>query len=291
MPPPDRPFAPEALIGPLRSLLRPLVRLLMRSGITFPVLADLLRGLYVDVALHDVLTNPSARTDSRVSLATGVHRKEIRRLRTVSPAASTEAPPIVTLASAIVGRWLGGADYTDAGGEPLALPRTGHAPGSASFESLVAAITTDVRPRAVLEELLAQNLVVLEAGERVRLNVAAFVPPPGREAQLFYFGRNLGDHAAAASANIEAAGAAPFLDRSVHYDRLGAATIRRLERAGREAAERLLVDFNRIALAAAEEDDREAAAAPERPRAGRINLGVYLYVEGAAKGEPGGEEG
>lgn len=289
MPAPDRPFAPEVLIGPLRSLLRPLVRLLMRSGITFPVLADLLRGLYVDVALNEVLTNPSARTDSRVSLATGVHRKEIRRLRT-SPPAAMEAPPVVTLASAIIASWLGADAYTDEQGAPLSLPRTGRAPGTASFESLVAAITTDVRPRAVLEDLLAQNLVVLEAGERVRLNVAAFVPPPGREAQLFYFGRNLGDHAAAASANIEAAGAAPFLDRSVHYDRLGPATIRRLEEAGREAAERLLMDFNRIALAAAEEDDRQAAAT-ERPREGRINLGVYLYVEGASKDEPGKEEG
>ena len=66
---------------PLARLLRPLVRLLIRSGVTFPVLANLIRALYVEVSLRDLLTDAKARTDSRVSLLTGVHRKEIRRLR------------------------------------------------------------------------------------------------------------------------------------------------------------------------------------------------------------------
>lgn len=69
------------LLRAVRAMLRPLVRLMIRYGITFPVLADLLRGLYVEVAANDMLADPKARTDSRISLMTGVHRKEIRRLR------------------------------------------------------------------------------------------------------------------------------------------------------------------------------------------------------------------
>ncbi len=260
----------------------------MRSGVTFPVLADLLRALYVDVAIRDVLTDPSVRTDSRVSLLTGVHRKEIRRLRTGAAEAMNE-PPIVTLASAVISRWLGGAIYTDDRGQPLMLPRLGRSPGTPSFEGLVTAITTDVRPRAVLDDLLAQNLVMLETDDWVRLNVAAFVPLPGRDAQLFYFGRNLGDHIAAAAANVAAAGAAPFFDRSVHYDGLGAEAVRHLAQAGREAAERLLVDFNRTALAVADADDQEAVLVPDRARRSRVNLGVFLYVEDAPDDASGKE--
>jgi len=78
----ERPPAlpPQALLKAARRLLRPLVRLMMRSGITFPIVADLMRSLFVEVASQELLTDARARTDSRISLLTGVHRKEIRRL-------------------------------------------------------------------------------------------------------------------------------------------------------------------------------------------------------------------
>jgi len=302
MRPSDRPSAaaPPPLAGPLRRLLRPLVRLLMQSGITFPVLADLLRSLYVEVAMRDLLTDSDARTDSRISLLTGVHRKEIRRQREAGLEAEG-TPAIVTLNSQIIARWLGLAAYTDARGRPRVLPRISTARRKPSFEALVRSVTTDVRPRAVLDDLQSQGLVVREPDDRVRLNVAAFVPRPGRAEQLFYFGRNLGDHIAAAAGNVMAAisagsspaGAAspvpaPFLERSVHYDELTEAAAARLAAAGREAALRLLLDFNRLALVEAEAGDRAAAEGRLQRRA-RVNLGVYLYHE--EEGVAGESEG
>ena len=69
------------LHGPVARLLRPLVRLLIKSGVTFPALCDLLRELYVNVAEYDFALPDKSQTDSRVSLLTGIHRKEVRRLR------------------------------------------------------------------------------------------------------------------------------------------------------------------------------------------------------------------
>ncbi|MCK8783793.1 DUF6502 family protein [Roseomonas sp. NAR14] len=267
------------MLRPLARLLRPLVRVLIRTGVTFPVLADLLRALYVEVATREMLSGQGARTDSRVSLLTGVHRKEIRRLRE-QPAVSEAPPAAVTLGSQIVARWLGTPAYA-AEGRPRPLPRS----GDASFETLVESVTTDLRARAVLDDWLDQGIVSLDGSGLVVLNESAFIPRPGREAQLFYFSRNLHDHIAAAGANILAAGAAPFLDRTVHYDRLSPDSAARLEAAGREAAQRLLLDINRLALAIVEADEAaggpgrtapgEAAPAPTR----RVNLGVFLYVE------------
>ena len=45
-PPPDA----ARLQTPIARLLRPLVRLFIRCGLTFPALSDLLRELYVNVA-------------------------------------------------------------------------------------------------------------------------------------------------------------------------------------------------------------------------------------------------
>ncbi len=110
----------------------------------------------------------------------------------------------------------------------------------------------------------------------VTLQAEAYLPREGSEAQLFYFARNLHDHIAAATANVLAEGERPFLDRSVHYDRLGPEAAARLEAEARKAAQRLLVEVNRRAMALAEED--EAQGMPDR-RTRRVNLGVYLYAE------------
>ena len=280
--PPDRPRPPppELLLKPLARLLRPLVRLLIQSGVTFPVFADLVRGLYLEVARYEALSDPKTRTDSRISLLTGIHRKEIRRQR--EPETPQAEPAVVTWATEIIGRWLGSSSYTDLEHRPLPLARSGAAP---SFESLVASVTRDVRPRAVLDDWLERGLVTLDPEGRVRLSTEAFIPRQGGEAQLFYFARNLHDHIAAAAANIAAAQAPPFLDRSVHYDGLSADSASRLEAAAREAAQQLLLEINRLALELA--DGEQAQAGPAAPTR-RVNLGLYLYAEDE---QPGAESG
>ncbi len=255
-------------------LLRPLVSLAIRSGVTFPMLADLLRGLYVEVAIQDLLPDERSRTDSRVSLMTGVHRKELRRQRTLTTAAE---PPALTVSSQVIGRWLGTPALTDAEGRPLPLPRLGGAP---SFEALVSAVTRDIRPRALLDSWLDQGVATLDTDGRVRLEQVAFIPQADRETQLYYFARNLHDHARAAVANVTAPGDPPCLERSVHYDGLSAAAAERMTAMARDVATAALLDVNRQALAIADADD---AADPLGERRCRVNLGVYLLTEAESR--------
>jgi hypothetical protein len=279
IPDPIAPLSPDALIGPLARLLRPMVRLMIRAGVTFPVLGDLLRTLYVEVASRDAGPGEAPRSDSRVSLLTGIHRKELRRQRT-APAAEAE-PAVVTLNSQLVARWLGDPAYVQPDGRPLPLPRSGPAP---SFEALVAGVTRDLRSRAVLDEWVSQGIAMLDPDGRVVLAAAGFMPDGDLDSRLFYFARNLHDHIAAASANVGTTGPAPFVDRSVHYDGLGPDAAAALETYAREAATRLLLDVNRVALALADADDAAAGSAPRATR--RVNLGIYLY----AADEPAGTE-
>jgi hypothetical protein len=271
---PPRSLPPAPLLKAARRLMRPLVRLMMRSGLTFPILADTLRALFVEVAVNDILTDPKARTDSRISLLTGVHRKEIKRLRELPADIAGGVPDVVTLASQIVARWVGTEAFTDADGRPRVLSRTnpGVAGAGLSFDALVASVTTDIRPRAVLEDLLGHGVVTMDSDDRVQLNIDAFIPRPGGEEQLFYFARNLHDHVAAAVANISAAGVPRFLDRSVHYDRLTPAQAKELEDYARAAAMRVLLEVNRRALELIESSPDTGPAAQRR-----INFGVYVF--------------
>jgi len=212
-----------------------------------------------------------------------VHRKEIRRWRTETHEPEA-VPPVITRTSQIIARWLRDAEYVDAEGEPRSLPRLPRPEGGPSFESLVQSVTSDVRPRAVLDDWVNHGIVTVDAADHVVLDTAAFVPRPGSAEQLFYFGRNLHDHLSAAAANVTAPGAAPFVERAAHYDNLSPQTAARLEAMGREAAQRLLTEFNRQALDVLESNDRELESAPETPRR-RLNLGLYLFVENDTAGE------
>jgi hypothetical protein len=255
--------------------MRPLVRLLIRSGVTFPILSDLLRELYVDVAEHDFGLPKKGQTDSRVSLLTGIHRKEVRRLRGLGATVS-DIPQSLSRMSRIVAVWLGDPAYAAPDGKPLPLPRSGPAP---SFESLVETVTRDVRPRAVLDEALERKLVGIDAQDRVVLAELGVTPSSGSEQQLYYFGRNLHDHLAAATANV--IGEAPrFLERAVHYDGLSLELARRLEQRARELAIEALQTANREALQAVRDDK----GGPYR-----WNFGTYVFAE-RRRDEPPPEE-
>ncbi len=263
------PPSAERLLRASVHLLRPLVRLLLRAGVTFPVFSEWLRLLFVDTAIAELEADGQARSDSRLSLFTGVHRKEIRRLREAERAPLLREPAVVTLASEIIARWL--ALQPEAG---LSLPRTAEA--GPSFEALVRSVTNDIRPRAVLDEWLRQGIVEIEEEDRVMLTAAAYRPDPGSEAQLFYLGRNLHDHLAAAAANVMAAGTAPYPDHSIHYDGLSLSAAKALAAAAGLAADRVTREISAAAARLVDGQDRAPGPA-ERTR--RLNFGVYLYVE------------
>lgn len=256
----------ERLHGPLTRLLRPLVRLLIRAGITFPALADLLRDLYVNVAEHDFALPDKEQTDSRISLLTGIHRKEVRRLRGAG-APVRDVPSAVSRTSQIVARWLAAPQFCDRTSGPKPLRRAG-APGDGpTFEELVESVTRDVRPRAVLDEWLDRKLVAIDADGNVVLTQAAIAPGAGDERQLHYFGRNLHDHIAAAAANVQAANP-PFLERAVHYEGLTAEQAKRLEALSRELAMDALRKANEAA---------QAEIAGGETGAWRWNFGAYVF--------------
>ncbi|MXQ13216.1 DUF6502 family protein [Microvirga makkahensis] len=262
-----RSLEPAKLHAPLARLLRPLVRLLIRSGVTFPMLTELLRELYVNVAEYDFALPGKEQTDSRVSLLTGIHRKEVRRLRGAG-APVNAVPATVSQTSRILARWLADPDFSDGDGHPLPLPRTAD-PSRPSFERLVASVTRDVRPRAVLDEWLDRRLVVIDDQDRAVLVEAAYVPRSGGDQQLYYLGRNLHDHIAAAVTNVEAP-SPQFLERAVHYDGLTKELAEQLQQRSREVAMQALQKLNREAHAVSD------GAMPGR---WRWNFGVYVYSE------------
>ena len=179
------PTPPPALVLALRRVLRPLVRLMLARAITYPYLCELLKALFVEVADRDFRIGSKVPTDSRVSLVTGVHRKEVNRLRQEMSSDTETVPSVVSLGAQLVAVWLGSARYLNEDGQPRPLARFVSEGGELSFEALVAGVNSDIRPRVVLDEWLRLGVVHFDEERRVCLNVQAFVPAEGFDEKAF----------------------------------------------------------------------------------------------------------
>ncbi len=269
---PDRdPIAamPKPLTAAVKRLLRPLVRFLISKGMGLPGLIEVLKQVYVDVAQSEFAPGGKKSTDSGISILTGVHRKDVKRLRTKRDR-GPGVPRSVSIGAQMVAHWVSSPATTDGQGRPLPLPRQADSPEKASFDKLVAGISTDVRPRAVLDEWLRLGIAHMDEDGRVVLNQRAFVPQKGLEEKAFYFGRNLHDHIAAAAHNLLGEGN-PQLERSVHYSALTPESAVILAEAAERAGMEALLNINRLAIDLAAKDKGKDDATR------RINFGLYFY--------------
>jgi len=266
---PVRLSPPASLLYAVRRLLRPLARLMMAFGVNFPTFASLAKEVFVEAAVRDFPDGGAAVTDSQVSVLSGVHRREVKRLR--DEMQHQRPPPVaVSLGAQIVAKWCADPRCLDGQRRPLPLPRLASKGGDVSFEKLVEGISKDIRSRAVLEEWLRLGVARLDEEDRVHLVESAFIPTQGFDEKAFYFGKGLHDHLAAAGHNMLGQHP-PFLDRMAYYDGLTPESEAQLRELARELAARMLQEINSKAL---ELQDRDSARENARYR---VTFGAYFY--------------
>jgi hypothetical protein len=248
---------------------------MLGRGVTYPYLAEMLKSLFVEVADKEFRIGAKPSTDSRINLMTGVHRKDVSRLRQQLEAGAEAVPAVISLGAQLVAVWLGTSRYLEQDGQPKPLPRYASEGGEISFEALVASVNSDIRSRVVLDEWLRLGVVHFDENRCVCLNVEAFVPAAGFDEKAYYLGHNLHDHAAAAARNL-IGGQPAFLERSVHYDALSPTSIELLARKSEELGMKALLALNKMALAAEQQDVDDPA-----PRQ-RMTFGIYYYSEASA---------
>lgn len=273
---------PTLVLDRVLALLRPLVRLLLRHGVTYPVFAAALKRVFLAAAQDELAARGMAGTDSAVSLLSGVHRRDVRTLtRGALAEPATAPPPALGLAAQVVARWMHEPAFRAADGRPRALPRQ----GGQGFDALVAGVSSDVRPRAVLDELLRLGVVAEQAAAAgddaaptLELVAGGFAPHQGFEETLWLTAQNLHDHAAAAVANLHGESPQPggFLEQALFVDELSAESVQRLRQASREAWQ---AAFQTVMQTAQERFDHDAATLPAPERRHRARFGVYFFSE------------
>lgn len=264
------------LVAALRRVLRPLVRLMLAHQITYPFLISLLKSIFVEVAEQEMQVPGKRQSDSRIHLLTGVHRKDVKRLRAETMANPPSVPQTASVGAQIIGRWMGSREFADSAGHPrpLALKQTGS--DGVSFDALVEQVCKqDIRPRVILDEWLRLGVAHIE-DEHVVLNTGAFTPEKGFDEKVFFFGKNTQDHISAATHNL--LGNKPsYFDRSVYYDQLSRNSVDTLADLANTLGMQALTEMNKTALKLQEQDKLDRQDKGANGEKFRMNFGIFNF--------------
>lgn len=255
----------------LDKILRPLARAMIALGVPLNQTVSILKRVLVEeAATFSVDGKPL--TDSRISVLTGVHRKDVKALREADSDAQSRTRNSVL--STVIARWLADPAFRSEGG--LVLPRLGE-DGAASFNALVESVASDVRPRTVLDALITQGVVKFDVdSDAVELIGDAYVPSNDEAETLRFFENNLHDHLAAATSNILNDGEERFLERAVFYSNLSADAVASLKADVEKQAMDALLDINAKAL---DHQKTSKDASEPKEKSHRFRFGVFFYSE------------
>ena len=260
----------ELLLQAVQAVLLPLARLCVAQGLPFDRVDESLKQAFVDAAREARRAAGAAGTRdvSQVATATGLSRREVARL------SANDSPPATPRPSAVNQlylRWSTARKLRGADGQPMPLPRTGRAP---SFESLAQSITRHVHPHSLLDEMLRLGLATLaDDGQTVHLCPERYVPEKDEAQMLGFLGANVGDHLAAATANVLGREQRHF-EQAIFADELSEPTAR----AVRELAVR---QWQRVLAEVVPELERLVAEdqAAGRPAGHRARIGLFTFHE------------
>lgn len=255
-----------ALQNAIERILAPLARLLISKGVTYGVASKLLKSALVREAEARLSDATVKATDSRLSIATGIHRKDIKRLR--EPDRDYLAPQEGSISAQVIAKWLGDPKFTDKKMRPRLLPKKKSNSKEIDFDDLVTSISTDIRPRAVLDDLIDRQVVTVRGDELLELDPERLTLNQDEQALTTYMGMNIHDHFAVAVNNLLNPND-PQLERCVHYHGLSEEAAAKLAHFAEKKAMQALLSVNEEALRLIKSEKNQGAQ--------RINFGMYFH--------------
>ena len=257
----------KALSAAITMLLRPLVRLLLRNRVPYRTFADLAKRVYVDVATEEFGIPGRKQSKSRVSIITGLSRKEVLRVKRFPAQDDLGALDRYNRAARVIAGWVRDLKFGDESGQPADLPFEG---GNVCFRELVKIYSGDAPARAVLDELVRVGVVERTPDGRIRLLERSFIPKTGEIDKIGILGVDAADLIGTVDHNIRHPDA-PFFQRKVCYDNLPSEAIPGLNKLAREQSQALLEHMDRWM------SERDRDVNPRVPGTGRVRAGVGIY--------------
>ncbi len=259
----------DAIATALCTLLRPLVRILLRHNIPLPTFVELAKWIYVDVANSEFHLQSKKQSVSRVAMLTGLTRKEILRLNRQESPIDYAAMEHHHRATRVISGWVRDPLFHTNAAEPAPLNLDDTTP---SFNALARQYSGDIPSRAVLDELLRLGLVELTAGDKLKLVARAFIPTKGIEDKLAILGTDTADLITTIDHNLHRKETeSPFFQRKVCYYNFPTANLSEFHDLVTNKAQPLLEELD--AWLAAHDQEADDDMQPRR----RVGVSIFYF--------------
>lgn len=252
----------------LARLLKPIAKIMIAYNVTLNAAMDALKR-----ALYDAATPENGKiTDSRISLLTGLHRKDVRRLRE-NPSEQGKRS-LINSGSLVVGIWLANAQFQNKNGEPAPLPRQGNE-NAIGFNDLVRVSKIDIPVSTLLEAMIEEQIVEYdEVTDQLTLITGAFIATSDDSLKLDAFEKNLATHLDAASWNLlKDKSDNAYFERALHVNKLSTTSVNKLEDEAKKRMQNVLEALNKKALELQEQDIND------KRNNQRFSIGAYILSD------------
>jgi len=147
----------EHVIKSCRYLLLPVVRFVLRHGVTIAEFEELTKDAYVQVARQDYGIEGRPTNNARVAMLTGLSRREVAKVRDrlLDGGLSGEQTQGNRISQILTG-WHVDSEFTDANGQPKVLSATGP---TGSLPSLLKRYAGDLPHGAIRKEMQQRSLI------------------------------------------------------------------------------------------------------------------------------------
>ncbi len=268
----------KPLFAAILRLLRPLVRILLRNGVSFNTFADFAKWVYVDVASKEFGIKGRKQTTSRVSVITGLSRKEVMRVRQLSRPDDRESSEKYNRAARVIAAWRRDKKFLNTKGRPASLPLTG---AGASFSELVKRFSGDIPVRATLDELIRVGAVKRLEDGRIRLLTRTYVAESSDADKLHIMGTDVAHLISTIDHNLKSDSRGPFFQRKVAYDNLPDDALPLFRQYSAKRAQKLLENLDHWLA----QHDRDVTPAVEGTGRNNAGIGIYYFEEPYSIGE------
>ncbi len=266
----------ENLYASIYRILRPLAKLLLKHGVPYGVFADISRHAYVDVATKEFAIPGRKQSVSRVSVLTGINRKDIAKFRQRSHPFKIDETNQFNRASRVVNAWIRDPRYLDQQGNPKPLPLNAE---EASFSELVKSYSGDVPVRALLDELLRINAVRVESDNIVSLLAQGYIPQDDTSENLQIFADTASDLLSTLSHNLEPDQINRRFQRTVAYSNIPEDALHQIRVRSQEEMTAVIRKVNQWLIEHHRDTDSEASGTGSL----RAGIGIYYFEEDLEK--------
>ena len=168
------------LLAAFRYLLKPLVRLAVRNGVTFPDFSESLKAAYVDVATKQMAASKMAVTEEGVSLITSVEISEVRAiLRSAAGATYAREVQQRSPLPSVLTAWHTDPKFTGPYGVVLDIEfARSQEKGGATFCDLANQYSPGFPPKVLMDELIRIGAVIDVGNGFYRAVKRSYVPEP-----------------------------------------------------------------------------------------------------------------